>query len=68
MNKIREKIKEQLFNNSKSDVDAIMTIIEQYLEEAFDAAKEIRCLGCGDYENMYYNWKTWYDDEINTDE
>jgi len=69
MNKIREKIQEVLGNGELNTIElesnAIMEIIEEYLEQAFDAAKEERHLGCGDYEDMYWDWKVWYDEEVN---
>ena len=66
MNKIREKIIVlDLFHQSSYEIDNIMEIIEEYLEKAFDAAKDQRHLGCGDYEDAYWSWKTWYDEEVN---
>ena len=75
MNKIREEILNVYVNTEKLTghpeefkeilIPQIMDVIEDYLEKAFDAAKEQRHLGCGDYEDMYYDWKVWYDEEVN---
>ena len=65
MNKIREEIKKLLPRQKETKIDEIMEVILIYLELAFDAAKDQRHLGCGDYEDMYWSWNTWYDEEVN---
>lgn len=66
MNNIKEKIIEILPNAVfDEDINLIMEIIEEYLEEAFDAAKDYKYLSCGGYEDIYSFWKEWYDIEVN---
>ena len=65
-NVLRDKINKALdYDTLESELNEVMEIIEDYLEEAFDAAKDQRHLGCGDYEDMYWDWKVWYDEEVN---
>ena len=63
MNKIEEKMKKMV--RSEKNRKLIMEIIEEYLEEAFDAAKDYKHLSCGGYEDIYSFWKEWYDEEVN---
>ena len=67
MNWIKKRITDIVDDNALTDEELgmIMKVIEEYLEEAFDAAKDQRHLGCGDYEDMYWDWKVWYDEEVN---
>ena len=65
MNKLREDILKLSYGIPKKHMDKIMETIEVYLEKAFDAAKEEKHLGCGDYEDVYWDWKVWYNNEIN---
>jgi ribose 5-phosphate isomerase RpiB len=65
MNKIREKIKDELFNASDNDINIIMEIVEAWLEAAFEGGREQDHVGCGEWEDTYSNWKEWYDEEVN---
>lgn len=65
MNKLRERLVGLPVSISSSELDEIMEIIEEYLEQAFDAGKDEVHLGCGDYEDAYWDWKVWYDEEVN---
>jgi len=65
-NILRDKIYEALdYSTLQSELDEVMRIVEEYLEKAFDAAKDQKHLGCGDYEDKYWSWNSWYDEEVN---